>query len=154
MLDQTKWWEEADHGVMFYDIENNQTNKASKLKMHHFWSYFLKEEWERTRKLWGSCISNTDLIPAKKMKYFDENGTKVTSTLKTLNHFQVNEKDTSNNLLNPQPETEDLITISHISLSEYNSIQPTTINVSNNSPSVPVLHEKYQTTLEMKLLNL
>ena len=88
------------------------------------------------------------------MQYFDENGTKVTSTLTTLNHFQVNGRDTSNNLLNPQPETEDLITNSHTSLSEYNSIQPSTINVSNNSPSMPVLHEKYQTKLEMKLLNL
>ena len=33
------------------------------------------------------------------MKYFDENGTKVTATVTTLNHFQVNEKDTSNNFV-------------------------------------------------------
>ena len=76
------------------------------------------------------------------MKYFAENGTKVTATLATLNHFQVNEKDTSNNLLNPQPETEDLITNSHISLSEYNSIQPSTINISNISPSTPAMHQE------------
>ena len=81
------------------------------------------------------------------MKYFTENGTKVTATLATLNHFQVNEKDTSNNLLNPQPETEDLITNSHISLSEYNSIQPSTINISNISPSTPALHQEHQTKL-------
>ena len=52
LLDQIKWWEERDHGVMFYDIENNHANEASKLKMHHFQSYSLKEEWERTRKSW------------------------------------------------------------------------------------------------------
>ena len=147
LLDQTKWWEETDHGVMFYDIENNQTNEATKLKIHHFRSYSLKEEWERTRKLWEKCISSKDLIPAKKMKYFDENGTKVIVTLTTLNHFQVNEKDKSNNLLNPQPETEDLINNSHISLSEYDTIQPSTINTSNNSPSTPVLYQEYQTKL-------
>ena len=79
LLDQTKWWEETDHGVMFYDIENNQINEASKLKMHHFRSCSVKEEWERTKKLWEKCISSKDLIPAKKMKYFDENGTKSLS---------------------------------------------------------------------------
>ena len=36
---------------MFYDIENNQTNEASKVKIHHFWSYSLKEKWERTKKI-------------------------------------------------------------------------------------------------------
>ena len=81
------------------------------------------------------------------MKYFDENGTKVIATLTTLKHFQLNEKDTSNNLLNPQPETEDLITHSQISLSEYNSIQPSTINISNISPSAPALYQEYQTKL-------
>ena len=50
-------------------------------------------------------------------------------------------------MLNPQPETEDLITNSHISLSEYNSIQPSTINISNISPSTPALHQEYQTKL-------
>ena len=64
LLDQIKLWEETDHGVMFYDIENNQTNEASKLKMHHFQSYSLKEEWKRTRKLWEKCISSKDLISA------------------------------------------------------------------------------------------
>ena len=63
---QIKWWEETDHGVMFHGIENNQTNEASKLKMHHFRSYSLKEEWERTRKLWEKYISSKDLIPAKR----------------------------------------------------------------------------------------
>ena len=51
LLDQIKWWEETDHGVMFYDIENNQTNEAIKVKIHHFWSYSLKEKWERTKKI-------------------------------------------------------------------------------------------------------
>ena len=59
----------------------------------------------------------------------------------------MNEKDTSNNLLSPQSETEDLITNSHISLSEYNSIQPSRINISNISPSTPALHQEYQTKL-------
>ena len=81
------------------------------------------------------------------MKYFDANSTKVTATLTTLNHFQVNEKDISNNLLNHQPETEYLIINSHISLSEYNSIQLSTINISNISPSTPALHQDYQTKL-------
>ena len=58
---------------MFYDIENNQTNEASKLTMQQFRSYSIKEELERTRKLWEKCSSSKDLIPAKKMKYFDEN---------------------------------------------------------------------------------
>ena len=132
---------------MFYDTENNQTNKTSKLKMHHVRSYSLKKKWERTRKLWEKCISRKDLIPAKKMKYFDENDTKVIVTLITLNHFQVNEKGTSNNLLNSQPETEDLITKFHISVSEYDSIQPSTINTSNIYPSTTTLYEEYQTKL-------
>ena len=62
------------------------------------------------------------------MKYFDENSTKVTDTLTTLNHFQMNEKDTSKNLLSPKSETEDLTTNSHISLSDttvYNHQQST-----------------------------
>ena len=45
LLDQIKWWEETDHDVMFYDIENNQINKASKLKMHDLGPYSLKKEW-------------------------------------------------------------------------------------------------------------
>ena len=82
------------------------------------------------------------------MKYFDENGTTVIVKSSTLNHFQVNEKDTLNNLLNPKPETEDLITINpYISLSEYNSIQPSKINISNISPSTPTLYQEYQTKL-------
>ena len=60
----------------------------------------------------------------------------------------MNEKDTLNNLLNPKPETEDLITINpYISLSEYNSIQPSKINISNISPSTPTLYQEYQTKL-------
>ena len=51
LLNQIKWWEEADHGVTFYDIENNQKIEASKLKIHHFRSYSIKEEWERIIKL-------------------------------------------------------------------------------------------------------
>ena len=122
-LDQIKWWEETDDGVMFCDIENNKKIEGSTLKMHHFRSYSIKEEWERTNKLWEKCISSKDLIPAKEVKYFDENGTTVIVKLSTLNHFQVNEKDTLNNLLNPKPETEDLIaTNPYISLSQYNTI--------------------------------
>ena len=41
---------------MFYDIENNQTNEASKLKMQQFRSYSIKEELERTRKLWKNVV--------------------------------------------------------------------------------------------------
>ena len=130
------------NGVVFYHIENNQTNEASKLKMHHFWSYSHKEEWERTKKLWEKCISGKHLIPAKMIKYLDENSTKVIVTLTTLNHSQVNEKGISNNLLNPQPETKGLITSSCISLSEYNSIQPSTINISNIPPSTPALYQE------------
>ena len=65
----------------------------------------------------------------------------------TLNHFQVNEKDTSNNLLNPKPETDLITTNSCLSLSEYNSIQPSKINISNISPSAPILYQEYQTKL-------
>ena len=99
------------------------------------------------KKLWEKCISSKDLITAKKMKYIDENGTKVIVTLATLNHFQVNEKDTSTNLLNPQPETEDRITNSCVSLSEYSSIQQSRINISNISPSTRALYQEYQTKL-------
>ena len=81
------------------------------------------------------------------MKYFDENATKVIFTLTTFNHFRVNEKDTSKNLLNPQPGTEDLITNSHISLSEYDSTQSSTINTSNISPSKTTLYQEYQIKL-------
>ena len=138
----------TDHGVMFYDIENNKKIDASTLKMHHFRSYSIKEEWERTKKLWEKCISSNDSIPAKKMKYFDENGTTVIVKLTTLNHFQVNEKDTLNNLLNAKPETEDLITTnSYISLSENNSMQPSKINISNIFPSTPPLYQENQTKL-------
>ena len=69
LLDQIKWWEETDHGVMFYDIKDNQTNEAIKVKIHHFWSYSLKEEWERTKKIatklylkWGFNICKKDQI--------------------------------------------------------------------------------------------
>ena len=55
-------------------------------------------------------MSKKDLTPSKNIKDFDQNGTTVIVTLITLNHVQVNEKDTSNNLLYPQSETEDLIT--------------------------------------------
>ena len=64
-----------------------------------------------------------------------------------MNHFQVDEKDTSNNLLNRQPETEDHITNFHISLSEYNSTQSSAINMFNISPSRPVLYQEHQTKL-------
>ena len=67
LLDLIKWWEETDHGAMFYDIENNQTNEASHLLIDHFRSYSIKEEWERPRKLWERCISSKDLIPAKRL---------------------------------------------------------------------------------------
>ena len=66
----------------------------------HFRSYSIKEESGRTKKLWEKCISSKDLIPAIRMKYFDENGTTVIVKLSTLNHFQVNEKHILNNLLN------------------------------------------------------
>ena len=145
LLDQTKWWEETDHGVMFYDIENNQKIEASKLKMHHFQSYSITEKWAKTRKLLEKRISSKDLIPVKKMKYFDENGTTVIVKLTTLNHFQVNEKDKSNNFLNPKPEKDLITTNSCISLSEYDNIQPSEINISNFFPSTPTLYQEYQT---------
>ena len=63
----------------------------------------------------------------------------------TLNHFQVNEKDTSNNLLNPKPEKDLIATNSCISLFEYNSIQPWEINIFNIFPSTPTLYQEYQT---------
>ena len=50
-------------------------------------------------------------------------------------------------MLNPQLETEDLITNSHISLSEYSSIQPSTINISNLSSSKSALYQEYQRKL-------
>ena len=81
------------------------------------------------------------------MKYFDDNGATVIVKLTSLNHFQVNEKDTSNNLLNPEPQTDLIATNSCISLSEYNSIQPPTINISNISPSTPILYQEYQSKL-------
>ena len=81
------------------------------------------------------------------MKYFDENSTKVIVTLRTLNHFQVNEKDRSDNLLNSQLETEGLITNYQTSLSEYNSIHTSTTNISNISSSIPTLYQEYQTKL-------
>ena len=115
--------------------------------MYLFQSYSIKEEWERTRKLWKKVISSNDLITTKKMKYFDENSTKVIVTLRTLNHFQVNEKDRSDNLLNSQLETEDLITNYQTSLSEYNSIHTSTTNISNISSSIPTLYQEYQTKL-------
>ena len=115
--------------------------------MYLFQSYSIKEEWERTRKLWKKVISSNDLITKKKMKYFDENSTKVIVTLRTLNHFQVNEKDRSDNLLNSQLETEDLITNYQTSLSEYNSIHTSTTNISNISSSIPTLYQEYQTKL-------
>ena len=115
--------------------------------MYLFQSYSIKEEWERTRKLWKKVISSNDLITTKKVKYFDENSTKVIFTLRTLNHFQVNEKDRSDNLLNSQLETEDLITNYQTSLSEYNSIHTSTTNISNISSSIPTLYQEYQTKL-------
>ena len=81
------------------------------------------------------------------MKYFDDNGATVIVKLTSLNHFQVNEKDTSNNLLNPEPQTDLITTNSCKSLSEYNSIQPPTINISNISPSTPILYQEYQSKL-------
>ena len=51
---------------MFYDIENNQTNEASKLTMQQFRSYSIKEELERTRKLWKKSILSKDLNACKK----------------------------------------------------------------------------------------
>ena len=92
-------------------------------------------------------MSRKDLIPSKKMKYFDENGTTVIVTLITLNHVQVNEKDKSNNLLYPKSETEDLITNSCISLTEYNSIQLSKIAISNISPLTSALYQEYQTKI-------
>ena len=97
-------------------------------------SYSIKEEWERTRKLWEKCNSSKYLITAKKMKYFDETSTTVIITLIILNYFQMNKKDTSRNLLKPEPETKDIITNFCMSLSEYNSIQLSKINISNISP--------------------
>ena len=49
LLDQIKWCKETDHGVMFYDIEKNKKIEGSTLKMHHFRSYSIKEEWERKK---------------------------------------------------------------------------------------------------------
>ena len=92
---------------MFYDIENNQTNEASKLTMQQFRSYSIKEELERTRKLWKNVVQ-------VKIWYLQ----KRWNTLMKINHYKVNKKDTSNNFLNPQPEAQDLITNSCISLSE------------------------------------
>ena len=76
----------------------------------------IKEEWERTRKLWEKCNSSKDLITAKKMKYFDETSI---------------ETEASTRSLQPQP---DIFTNFCISLSEYNSIQLSKINISNISP--------------------
>ena len=59
----------------------------------------------------------------------------------------MNKKDTSNNSLNLHPKAEDLITNSHLPLSEYNSIQPSKINVSNISLSAPALYQEYQIKL-------
>ena len=95
----------------------------------------------------GKCISSKDLIPAKKIKYFDENGTTVIVKLTILNHFQVNKKDASNKLLSPKLETEDLITNSCIFFFEYSSIQPSKINMSHISSSTPTLYREYQTKL-------
>ena len=59
----------------------------------------------------------------------------------------MNKKDTSNNSLNLHPKAEDLITNSRLPLSEYNSIQPSKINVSNISLSAPALYQEYQIKL-------
>ena len=51
---------------MFYDMGANQKIEVSKLKIHHFRSYSIKEEWERTRKLWKKSISSKDLNTSEK----------------------------------------------------------------------------------------
>ena len=51
---------------MFYDIGTNQKIEVSKLKIHHFRSYSIKEELERTRKLWEKSILSKDLNTCKK----------------------------------------------------------------------------------------
>ena len=81
------------------------------------------------------------------MKYFDENNTTVIVKLTNLNHFQVNEKDTSNNLLNPKQETDLITANSCISLSQYNNKQPSKINISNILLSTLTLYQEYQTKL-------
>ena len=77
------------------------------------------------------------------MKDFDEKVTTVIFTLRTPNHFYVNEKDTSSNLLKLQTETEDHITNAYTSLSEH-STQSSTINKSSIYPSRLALCQEHQ----------
>ena len=84
------------------------------------------------------------------MKYFDENGAMVPVTLRTLNYCQVNEKDTSINLLNLQPETEDRITNSPY----FYSNRTVHNHQQSVSPSTTALYQEYQTKTGGTLLNL
>ena len=87
LLDKVSWWEEAKTGVMFCDVDNCR-NEKSTLQLHHFRSSTLKNEMEMLRQCWDKCTTiYRSSIPAKSIKHFDENGTKLNTRLTTLKYF-------------------------------------------------------------------
>ena len=72
---------------MFYDVDNCR-NEKSTLQLHHFRSSTLKNEMEMLRQCWDKCTTiYRSSIPAKSIKHFDENGTKLNTRLTTSKYF-------------------------------------------------------------------
>ena len=83
---------------MFYDVDNCR-NEESTLKLHYFRSSTLKNEMDMLQECWDKCTTlYRSSIPARSLKYFDENGTKINTKLSTLKYFN-NDMVTSNSPL-------------------------------------------------------
>ena len=86
LLDKVSWWEETKTGLMFYDADNRR-NAESTLQLYHFRSSTLKNGMDMLQQCWYKCTTiYRSSIPAKSMKHFDENGTKIKTRLTTLKY--------------------------------------------------------------------
>ena len=87
LLDKVNWWEETKTCVMFYDVDNCR-NEESTLQLHHFRSSKLENEMDMLQQCWDKCTTvYRSSIPAKSIKHFDENRTKINTRLTTLKCF-------------------------------------------------------------------
>ena len=119
---------------MFYDVDNCR-NEESTLKLHHFRSSTLKNEMDMLQECWDKCTTlYRSSIPARSLKYFDENGKKINTKLSTLKYFN-NDMVTSNSPLKSM--SSDISATAHEITAQSNKSRTLNTSLLNHSAPTP-----------------
>ena len=89
LIDESKWWEETEDGVLFFDLKNQNQKRLT-----HFRSTTITENNQYVSDCWKQCLNIADqIIPACKIKIKEHGKEDKIVKLNTLKYFAETEEE-------------------------------------------------------------